>query len=271
MCLVLGRGQYSTAATTTPTRRLIMHVWGAPLTFLVYRPDYHINVPTRGGRFELLIWGRVPASPHPCRSAIWNMSWEPLIWPLGGLMLRALGTSGGISGDSMKQRASRSPGWEGLFCTGFKFPRSARRRLQQERCSPGRPGGYPGGQVSWVGGDWSQRCGLRDPGTEPACPHEGQRNRGERPGANWQGRRSAVPGRAAAGSGGDERGAHPRAGRGGGRRLSEPSASCDDQQVSPLPREGGGSVRLLRLLPPSFPSTSGVRLGPAKRTLRSEP
>lgn len=52
MCLVLGRGQYSSAATPTPTRRLIMHVLGGGAPYLLlYRPDYHINVPTGGGLF----------------------------------------------------------------------------------------------------------------------------------------------------------------------------------------------------------------------------
>lgn len=204
MCLVLGRGQYSSAATPTPTRRLIMHVLGggAPLTFCCTDLTIISMCPLEEGCFELLIWGRVPASPHPCRSAIWDMSWEPLIWPLGGLMLRALGTSSRISGDSMKQRTSRSPGWEGLFfCTGSKFPRFARRRRRQERCSPGRPGGYPGwtgipggGRLEsevWPAGPW-HRAGLfprraEEPGRAAGgelAGDEGARSQGgQRPGA----------------------------------------------------------------------------------------
>lgn len=123
------------------------------------------------------------------------------------------------------------------------------------------------GQVSWLGGDWSQRCGRWDPGA--GLSPGGAEEPGRAAGGELAGDGGARPEPAAAGSGGKELGAHQATSGDGGRRLSELSASRADQQVPLLPREGRGSVGPSRLRLPSFPSTSRVRPGPAKMTLGS--
>lgn len=146
-----------------------------------------------------------PPPLTPAGPAIWGMSWEPLIWPLGGLILRALGTSGRIS----SRGPPRSPGWGGGGSSSAPALNSP-DLLGKGVGRSGVHGGdqqsgdrYPGGSGRlesevWPVGPWPRASlspgGAEEPGRaaggELAGAGGARSQGGQRPGAE---RRSAGP------------------------------------------------------------------------------